>query len=107
MNLKIHTVISDLTGKTGTAIVEAIINGERNAENFLPLVDRRIKADIETIRKSLEGNWRAEPLILLKQSYTMHKFIQQQITPCDTEIESALQLMAAQKKMVLLKKYRR
>lgn len=29
MNLKIHTVISDLTGKTGTAIVEAIINGER------------------------------------------------------------------------------
>jgi transposase len=97
MNLKIHTVISDLTGKTGTAIIEAIISGERNANNFLPLVDRRIKADTETIRKSLEGNWRTEHLFLLKQSYTMHKFIQQQIALCDQEIEDALQLMAAQK----------
>ena len=56
MNLKIHTVISDLMGKTGRAIVEAIIAGEREAANFQRLVDSRIKADEETIRKSLEGN---------------------------------------------------
>lgn len=75
MNLKIHTVISDLTGKTGTAIVEAVIEGERKRENFLPLINARIKADHETIRKSLEGNWRQEHLFLLKQSCTMYQFI--------------------------------
>ena len=58
-------------GKTGTAIVEAIINWERKAEHFfLPLVDGRIKADKTTIIKSL-GNWHNEHLFLLKQSYTI------------------------------------
>jgi transposase len=97
MNVKIHTVISDLMGKTGTAIVEAIINGERKAERFLPLVDGRIKADRETILKSLEGNWRTEHLFLLKQSYTMYQFIQNQLLVCDQEVEKTLQLMVAEK----------
>ncbi|WP_317130121.1 IS110 family transposase [Pedobacter hiemivivus] len=97
MNVKIHTVISDLMGKTGTAIVEAIINGERKAEHFLPLVDGRIKADRETILKSLEGNWRTEHLFLLKQSYTMYQFIQNQLLVCEQEVEKTLQLMAAEK----------
>jgi transposase len=96
MNVKIHTLISDLTGKTGTAIVEAIIKGERKAENFLPFIDPRIKADHETIRKSLEGNWRQEHLFLLKQSYTMYQFIQQQIVLCEHEIEDVLQQLVAQ-----------
>jgi hypothetical protein len=97
MNVKIHTVISDLMGKTGTAIVEAIINGERKAEHFLHLVDGRIKADRETIIKSLEGNWRNEHLFLLKQSYNMYQFIQNQLCLCEQEVEKVLQLMAAEK----------
>jgi transposase len=44
MNIKISTVISDIVGKTGTAIVKAIIEGERIPVNFLPFVDSRIKA---------------------------------------------------------------
>ena len=73
MNIKFHTVIDDITGKTGKAVIEAIIAGERNAANFLPLIDRRIKADHETIQKSLEGNWREEHLFTLKESYEFYK----------------------------------
>jgi len=72
--------------KTGRLIVEAIINGERKAANFLPLVDKRVKAGSETICKSLQGNWCAEHLFLLKQSYTMYKFIQDQIALCDRRL---------------------
>ena len=104
MNLKIHTVLNDITGKTGKAIVEAIISGERNAVNFLPLIDKRVKASSDTICKSLQGNWRAEHLFLLKQSYTMYKFIQEQIALCDGEIEAALQLMVAQKRDGIIEK---
>ena len=68
-----------LVGQTGKAVIEAIIDGERNAENFLPLIGTRIKADHETIRKSLEGNWREEHLFALKQSYEMYKIYQQRI----------------------------
>lgn len=35
MHIKLHTVICDITGKTGMAIIEAIIKGERRAEGFL------------------------------------------------------------------------
>jgi transposase len=87
MNLQIHHVISDLTGVTGLAIVDAIVSGERNAEELAKLRDFRIKADLETIRKSLVGNWRAEHLFTLKQSRQLYETYQQQIRDCDEEIQ--------------------
>jgi hypothetical protein len=95
MNIKFHTVISDITGKTGKAVVEAIIGGERNAEFFLRFIDRRIKADKKTIVKSLEGNWRDEHLFTLKESYEMYKVYRQRIESCDKEIEKKLQQLEA------------
>src|SRR6185295_8012910 len=68
MNVQIHHVINDLTGLTGAAIVDAIIAGERSAGELAKLRDPRIKADMETIRKSLVGHWRREHLFTLKQS---------------------------------------
>lgn len=97
MNIKLHTVIRDLMGKTGKAIVEAIIQGQRKPEHFLPLVDKRIHADEQTIAKSLEANWRTEHLFVLEQSYKTYQFIQQQITACDHQIQAILQQMSATK----------
>jgi transposase len=90
MNIKIHTIISDLMGKTGKAIIEAIINGERNAEHFIPFVDCRIKTDKATIIKSLQGNWREEHLFTLAESYRFYTFYLQEIKACDVAIESQL-----------------
>ena len=91
MNIKLHTVIRDITGKTGTAIVEAIIRGERKAENFLVYVDRCIKADHETIVKSLQGNWKPEHLFILADCYNSYKYYKEMIAKCDLEIEQQLQ----------------
>lgn len=91
MNIKFHTVIDDITGKTGTAVTEAIIAGERNAANFLPFIDRRVKADYETIEKSLQGNWRDEHLFTLEQNYELYKTYKQRIEICDLQIEKQLQ----------------
>jgi transposase len=97
MNIKLHTVISDITGQTGTAIVTAIIGGERNADAFLPLVGHRIKADSEMIRKSLQGNWRTEHLFTLSESYDLYRYYQQRITVCDQQIEEQLRNYEAQR----------
>ena len=97
MNIKTHTVISDIVGKTGTAIIEAIIAGERNPENFMPFIDRRIKATKETLLKSLQANWRKEHLATLKLSYEMYQILQQKIMECEKEIEEALQQFLAAK----------
>lgn len=95
MNIKLHTVISDITGKTGIAIIEAILAGERNAVNFLPLVDRRIKANEGTIVKSLEGNWRDDHIFTLRESYEFYKFYLQGIDECDKQIEQQLRCYEA------------
>jgi Transposase IS116/IS110/IS902 family./Transposase. len=87
MNLQIHHVISDLTGVTGFAIVDAILAGERRADELAQLRDFRIKADGETIRKSLVGHWRTEHLFTLKQSRQLYQTYQQQILDCDAEIQ--------------------
>ena len=95
MNIKFHTLFSEISGKTSTSFIEAIINGERNPQNFLPLVDSHIKATKEQILKSVEGNWRSEHLFTLSQSYEMSKIFQQKIIVCDVAIESTLQCYGA------------
>lgn len=95
MNIKLHGVINDIMGMTGRAIIEAILKGERNPERFLQYVNWRIKADRETIKKSLTGNWRAEHIFLLEENYHLYKYMQQRIARCDEEIEKYLQQQAA------------
>jgi len=95
MNIKIHSTISDIMGKTGKAIIEAIINGQRNAGNFIQYIDPRIKAPQSEIIKSLEGTWRHEHLFTLKQCYELYNYLQQKIADCDKEIEMVLQQMSA------------
>ena len=97
MNIKFHTVIKDITGRTGKAVVEAIIAGERNAANFLHLIGKGIKSDLSTIEKSLQGNWREEHLFTLRENYTIYRQYREHIAVCDNEIEKQLQQYEAKR----------
>ena len=65
MNVKLQHVISDITGKTGMEIVEAILSGERDPNKLAKLRDPRIRADEKKIAESLRGHWRAEHIFEL------------------------------------------
>jgi transposase len=90
MNIQIQHVISDLTGVTGLLILEAILNGERDAQKLAALKDHRIKASADTIARSLEGDWRPEHLFVLRQALDTWKHYQQLIARCDEQIEKQL-----------------
>jgi len=90
MNIKLHTIISDIDGKTGLLIIEAILAGERDPEVLADLRDRRIKASREDIIKSLEGYWTKEHLFELRQCYQMYCAHRDMIQECDLEIEEQL-----------------
>lgn len=47
----------------------------------------RIHASVDEIAKSLQGNWRAEHLFVLKQALGAFDFIGVQLTECESEIE--------------------
>jgi len=90
MNLQLHHVISDITGQTGLAIVNAILTGERDPYVLAKLRNERIKASEQVIAKSLVGDYRPEHLFTLKQSLTAYRNYQQLIDDCDREIRRSL-----------------
>jgi len=95
MNIQLANVVSDLTGKTGMAILRAILAGERDPEVLSRLRDRRVKADQATVARSLHGNWRDEHLFALRQAMDLHDFLRTQIAACDAAITEALAALAA------------
>jgi len=90
MNIQLQHVISDITGVTGEAIVQAILAGERDPVQLAKLKDPRIKASHDTIVRSLRGDWRPEHLFTLGQSYETWQHYQRQITAGDAQIERQL-----------------
>jgi transposase len=86
MNLQIHHVISDITGVTGLAIADAIVAGNTNPKELAKLRDYRIKASLETVTRSLVGDYRPEHIFTLKQSLTAYRYYQQLIADCDQEV---------------------
>jgi transposase len=95
MNLKIHDVISDLTGVSGLKMIEAIVAGERNPVALLALCDPQIqKNKAERLRAALEGNWKDEHLFALRQAHELWQFYQKKIAECDQVIAEVLKAMA-------------
>lgn len=90
MNLHLHHVISDITGLTGTAIIDAILQGERDPLKLAALRDGRIKATEQTIAKALVGDYRREHLFTLRQSLAAFRHYQELIAACDVEIQQYL-----------------
>lgn len=90
MNVQLHHVISDLTGVTGQAILNAVLAGERDPQKLAALKDHRIKASRDVIAKSLRGDWRVEHLFTLKQTHALWLQHQTLIAECDAQIEAML-----------------
>lgn len=91
MNLQLHHVISDIVGQTGLAIVDAILDGERDPLELAKLRGDRIKASEAVIAKSLVGDYRQEHLFTLKQSLEAYRSYQKMIDACDREIRQHLE----------------
>ncbi len=87
MNLQIHHVLSDITGQSGMAIVEAIVAGQRDPAQLAALCQKGVRSNQQTVIKSLVGNYRSEHLFTLKQSLLAYRHYQELMADCDREIE--------------------
>lgn len=94
MNIKLHDVISSLTGVSGLAVVRAILAGERDPVALLALCDVRIrKAKAERVVEALRGDWADEHLFALGQAVGSWDHYQAQIVECDGRIAEILAQM--------------
>jgi len=90
MNVKLTEVAADITGVTGTAIIAAILGGERDPQTLARLRHERCAKSEAEYALALEGTWRPEHLFALKQAFELYQFHQRQITECDQRIAAEL-----------------
>jgi transposase len=90
MNVKLQHVVRDLAGKTGLAIVDAVLAGERDPRVLAMLRDYRCRSDETTFVRAMTGTWREECLLILRQARDDHRHYQSQIDECDRAIETLL-----------------
>jgi transposase len=90
MNLQLHHVLSDLTGVTGLAILDAILAGERDPAVLAQHRDPRLKASPQTLAKALVGDYRPEHLFTLRQAVESFRHYQRLVAECDRQVQALL-----------------
>lgn len=95
MNIKVHDVISQLSGASGLRMVRAILKGERDPKQLADLCDAQIVIKKrERLIEALRGSWQDEHLFALGQALAGWEFYQQQIQQCDQQIARELRQLA-------------
>ena len=93
MNLKLASVLGDVTGVTGLRIIRAILAGERDPKALAKLRDRRCKHPAEDIAIALDGRYRPEHLCELRSCLAMWEQYQKVIAEVDEAIAAQLKTM--------------
>ena len=93
MNVLLHKVVKDITGKTGMQIIRAILGGDTNPRELVKYRHPSIKASDEEVVQALEGNYRFEHLFILKQAVESYDFVIKQIAEFDSCIDILLSQM--------------
>jgi transposase len=90
MNLRLDTVLSNVVGVSGMAIVRDILSGQRDPKVLAAHRQSGCKASEEQIAAALTGNYRDEHVFALRQAVESYDFIQCQMRDCDAQIERVL-----------------
>lgn len=95
MNLKLDNAFSDILGKSGQAIIHAILAGERDPKKLASLADCRCKKSREEIEKSLQATWDEDHLFIMKQSDALYQYYKKLIRETEEKIEELVTKYAA------------
>jgi len=95
MNIQLHNVISDITGKTGMLIIRAIVAGNTDPKILASYRDGRCHKSEEVIMESLIGNYRDEHLFTLRQALELYDVYSDKIKQCDVTILAQVNNLAS------------
>ncbi len=91
MNIRLKEVLSQTHRVSGMAIIEAILNGERDREVLTNLCHAKVlRTKKQQMMAALEGRYTESGLFSLRQAYDAYMFYQQKISECDMKINEVL-----------------
>jgi len=94
MNLKLTNVLTDITGKSGMAIIRSIVAGERDPNQLAQHRDYRCRKSEKEIALSLEGNFDEGKIFVLKQALDLYDHYTNLLIELDGESEKVFKSFA-------------
>jgi transposase len=89
-NIKLQSVVSDITGVSSTEMLEELVAGKSDPKELAQLAKRRLRAKIPQLEKALSGNLRAHHKLIIEQLLTDIGVFVAQIAELDAYIETLL-----------------
>jgi transposase len=89
-NLKLSSVLTQIMGMSGRAILQALIDGERDPDRLLALVQRGVKAPPEKLRAALLGRMTERHRFLLRLHLRQFDALDAAIAEIDAEVDRDL-----------------
>jgi transposase len=90
-NLKLGVVLTDIMGKSGRAVLQAIIDGQSDPQRLAAHVSVRVKASRAEVLEALRGRLRAHHRFMLKLHLGHIDALDQAITEIEAEVGRGLQ----------------
>jgi transposase len=86
-NIKLSSVASNTLGKSGRAMLDAIVAGQLDAEQLADLALGHLRAKIPELQRALSGKVREHHRFLLKRLLHQLRFIENEIALLDQRLE--------------------
>lgn len=99
-NLKLGVVLSDIMGKSGRAVLDAIVAGESDPERLLACVSRRVKAPRAEVLEALRGHLRPHHRFMLKLHLDHIDSLERAIATIEKEVGAGLEPFRAAARLV-------
>jgi transposase len=89
-NIKLAAVITDVTGVSGQAILDALVNGEDDPARLADLAHARIQPKREALEQALVGQLSPTLRFVVKQQLRHLHELDDLIAACDAEVEQRM-----------------
>ncbi len=90
MNIKLSSVVSDVMGKSGRAMLEALAQGQSDPERLADLATTKLKASREQLVEALRGKVKPHHQALLKIHLQQYDSLERSIAEIDRQVDEGL-----------------
>lgn len=88
--LKLASVLSDVMGRSGRAMLDAILHGTTDVTALADLARGRLRAKLPALRRALQSQFRGHHAFLVAQILNKIDFLEEQIAALTAEIDQQL-----------------
>jgi transposase len=88
--VKLTSVVSDVMGASGRAMLTALVNGTTDAAILADLAQGKLRKKLPELRRALEGRFRPHPAFLIEQIFAKIDFLDETIQRLTAELDRRL-----------------